>query len=304
MRQAPSFRAQLITRRTYNRPLDEEGTRFETWEQTVDRVIDHQQWLWMRAKDSIAMSLREISELEQLRELMLDRKVSVSGRTLWLGGTDVAKTREASQFNCAHSEIETVYDNVDLFWLLLQGCGTGFTPVRGTLTGFAKRIPEVEIIRSERTDKGGQEFNSEEFDEETKTWRITVGDSAEAWAKSLGKLLAGKYPADKLIVDLSQIRPAGKRLKGYGWICSGDRQLAAAYKKIARVMNKRAGSLLTAMDILDIVNLMGTVLSSRRSAQIALMKYGDPEWLRVCPSQEGLLGLSGLRFSQHHVRCL
>lgn len=113
MRQAPSFRAQLITRRTYNRPLDEEGTRFETWEQTVDRVIDHQQWLWMRAKDSIAMSLREISELEQLRELMLDRKVSVSGRTLWLGGTDVAKTREASQFNCAHSEIETVYDNVD-----------------------------------------------------------------------------------------------------------------------------------------------------------------------------------------------
>jgi len=276
--QAPSFRAQLITRRTYNRPLDEDGTEFETWEQTVDRVIEHQRWLWERAIGSGPLSFTEEAELEELRELMLDRKISVSGRTLWLGGTEVAKTREASQFNCAHSNIETVYDNVDLFWLLLQGCGTGFTPTRGTLTGFAQRIPEVEIIRSERTDKGGQEFNSEEFDEETKTWRITVGDSAEAWAKSLGKLLAGKYPANKLIVDLSQIRPAGKRLKGYGWICSGDRQLAAAYKKIARVMNKRAGCLLTSMDILDIVNLMGTVLSSRRSAQIALMEYGDPEW--------------------------
>ena len=34
-----SVRAEIITRRTYSRPLDEEGEVFETWEQTVDRVI-------------------------------------------------------------------------------------------------------------------------------------------------------------------------------------------------------------------------------------------------------------------------
>ena len=44
-------RAQVITRRTYNRPLNKEGTKFETWEDTIDRVIHHQQWLWERAKD-------------------------------------------------------------------------------------------------------------------------------------------------------------------------------------------------------------------------------------------------------------
>ena len=35
MRTAPSTRAQVITRRTYNRPVNDNGTQFETWEQTV-----------------------------------------------------------------------------------------------------------------------------------------------------------------------------------------------------------------------------------------------------------------------------
>ena len=43
-----STRAQIITRRTYNRPLDEEAMIFETWKSTVDRTIGHQQWLWER----------------------------------------------------------------------------------------------------------------------------------------------------------------------------------------------------------------------------------------------------------------
>lgn len=37
-----SIRSQLVAKRTYNRPLDESGTVFETWEQTVNRVIEHQ----------------------------------------------------------------------------------------------------------------------------------------------------------------------------------------------------------------------------------------------------------------------
>ena len=45
-----STRAQVVTRRTYNRPLNKEGTKFETWEQTIGRVIAHQKWLWERAK--------------------------------------------------------------------------------------------------------------------------------------------------------------------------------------------------------------------------------------------------------------
>lgn len=271
----PSFRAQLITRRTYNRPINDEGTVFETWEQTIDRVIGHQRWLWERARGEALKSEQEI-ELAVLKQLMLDRKASVSGRTLWLGGTEVSKRRESANFNCSHICVETVYDMVDMFWLLLQGCGVGFTPVRGTLTGFMRYIPEIKVIRSTRQDKDGSEHNAESFG--NGVWTISIGDSAEAWAKAFGKLLAGKHPAKTLIIDLSEIRPAGKRLKGYGWICSGDGQLAVAIKKIADILNKRAGRLLSLMDILDVGNLIGTVLSSRRSAEIALCDYGDPEW--------------------------
>jgi adenosylcobalamin-dependent ribonucleoside-triphosphate reductase len=274
---AVSTRAQVITRRTYNRPVSDDGKQFETWQETVARVIDHQEWLWQRAAGRELTDL-EYAELYDLEQLMLDRKVAMSGRTLWLGGTDVAKTREASQFNCSFTHVETVYDVVDCLWLLLQGCGVGFKPIVGTLNGFSKPIKNIRVVRSTRTAKGGNEHNTETFDSETKTWTIQVGDSAEAWAKSIGKLIAGKYAADTLVLDFSQLRPAGERLKGYGWISSGDSAISTAYVAIANILNGRADSLLTRMDILDIVNHLGTILSSRRSAEIALFDYGQPEW--------------------------
>jgi ribonucleoside-triphosphate reductase (formate) len=272
----PSLRAQLITRRTYNRPLDESGKTFETWEQTVERVVSHQSWLWERALNGKAMTYEMHNELSEMRKLMLERKISMSGRTLWLGGTSVAQSREASQFNCSFTHVETVQDVVDVLWLLLQGCGVGFRPIVGQLTGFRKPISNIEIINSTRTEKGGVEKNVETFVDGV--WTIKVGDSAEAWAKSIGKLVAHPFPADKLVLDFSEIRPAGERLKGYGWISSGDAAISKAYQAIATILNRRAGSLLTRIDIMDVVNWLGTVLSSRRSAEIALFNYGEDEW--------------------------
>jgi len=278
----PSLRAQLITRRTYNRPKDAAGTKFESWPETVDRVISHQRWLWERAvkakgqHETVYDELQREQELEELRQLMLERKVSLSGRTLWLGGTEVSKRRESSMFNCSFLEIRSVPDIVDAIWLLLQGCGVGFTPIVGQLTGFSKRIPELEIIRSTRTKKGGNEHNVESF--ENGVWTIKVGDSAEAWAKAIGKLAAHPFPAHKLVFDTSEVRPAGERLAGYGWISSGDAAFVKAVRAIFDILNRRAGSLLTRIDILDVVNWLGTILSSRRSAEIALFEYGQDEW--------------------------
>jgi ribonucleoside-triphosphate reductase len=272
-------RAEIVYKRTYSRP-DDNGT-FETWDETIGRVIDHQKWLWERAKGR-ELNNFELAELEEFRQVMLDRKVLTSGRTLWIGGTDIAKKRESSQFNCSFTNIETVYDVVDALWLLLQGCGVGFRPIVGTLNGFFKPIEDIEVIRSERvvaadgTYEKGRETNLETFADGV--WTISVGDSAEAWAKSIGKLLAGKYNADKLVLDFSQIRASGIRLKGYGWISSGDQAISKAYTAIARIMSQKAGQLLSRIDILDVVNHLGTVLSSRRSAEIAMFEYGEPEW--------------------------
>jgi ribonucleoside-triphosphate reductase len=202
----------------------------------------------------------------------------MAGRTLWLGDTEISRRRESSMFNCSFTVVETVYDIVDVLWLLLQGCGVGFKPITGTLNGFYKPIHDIKVVHTTRTGKGGIEDNMENWDPDTRIWTITVGDSAEAWARSVGKLLAGKYPAKTLILDFSEIRPAGERLKGYGWISSGSEAIGRAYLEIAKILNLRAGNLLRKMDILDIVNWLGTVLSSRRSAEIALFDYGEPEW--------------------------
>lgn len=290
----PSIRAQVITRRTYNRPKNAAGTEFETWQETVDRVISHQRFLWERAKTAkvleevplhditedmeewVFLDPHEEDELRELKELLTNRKVAVAGRTLWLGGTDIARRREASMFNCSFTNVETVYDVVDIFWLLLQGCGTGFRPVSGSLTGFRKYIPKLEIIRSNNSTDKGRETNEEDWDSSTKTWALSIGDSAEAWAKSIGKLLAGKYPAERLVLDFSQIRKPGIRLKNYGWLSQGDVGLTTAYTKVYELLNAKADSLLSEMDILDIVNLLGTVLSTRRSAQIAVVDDHSP----------------------------
>ena len=179
MQKKPSIRAEIITRRTYCRPLNKEGTKFETWGMVVERVLGHQKWLWERAAGLPLTEYQEV-ELKELGDLLLNRKASVSGRTLWMGGTEVSKRREISQFNCSATKVETVYDIVDCVWLLLNGCGVGFKPVVGTLNGFMKPIKDIETIRSIRTDKGGSEENEETWEPITKTWTIRIGDSAEA----------------------------------------------------------------------------------------------------------------------------
>jgi ribonucleoside-triphosphate reductase len=276
----PSARAEVITRRTYNRPLNDEGTRFETWDETAARVRQHQQWLWERAKGA-SLTAEEQDELFDLQALMRDRLAVPAGRTMWLGGTEVAKRRESSMFNCSYVQVETVHDVVDGFWLLLQGCGVGFGPVVGTLSGFTKPV-KVEIIRSQKKkgDPKGYEANvSKTYTRENgqRVFQLILGDSAEAWSKAPGKILALKDPVDVVQLDFSEIRAGGERLKGYGWISSGDETISTALSEICDILNKRHGQLLTRMDILDVMNWLGTTLSSRRSAEIALMDFESPE---------------------------
>lgn len=277
-----SARAQAIFARTYSRPQDDGSP--ETFEQVVERVIGHQRWLWGRAlgfKAGPGPRLGDAAEaeLDMLKHLMLDLRALPAGRTLWLGGTEISRTREVSQFNCSGSLVKTVYDLVDLFWLLLNGCGVGAKPQAGCLNGFTAPIEDVQVIRSARKlgEPGGLEHNVESWDSATSTWTIQVGDSGEAWAKTLGKLVAGKYPARTLVLDFSQIRAEGSLLKRYGWRSSGDTVISAEFPKIARVLSRRAGQLLRKMDISDIINHLGVIQTGRRGAEILLMDSDDEE---------------------------
>jgi adenosylcobalamin-dependent ribonucleoside-triphosphate reductase len=283
-----SARALAVYQRTYSRPKSTGG--HETFHETIDRVVGHQRWLWCRAlgldaerAPAGAISLDELNaeqELEELRALMLDRKVLPSGRTMWLGGTEIARTRELTQFACSGAIVKTVYDVVDQFWLLLNGCGIGVKPMDGVLNGFARPITDVHVIRSSRTIEdgpSGEEANTETFDRETGVWTIRVGDSGEAWARAAGKLVAGKWPATTLVLDFRAVRAEGSLLSRYGWRSSGDAVISKEFPLIAAILSRRAGQLLRKLDIADLVNHLGVIQTGRRGAEILLMDEGDPE---------------------------
>lgn len=283
MAYSPSFRSQFVVKRTYNRPLNEEGTVFEIFSETVDRVISHQRWLWETAKgkligeDLCPLEGEEESELEELRQLMLNREATVSGRTLWLGGVNISKKYQATQFNCSFAQIRTVHDVVDAYHNLLLGVGVGFEPITGILNGFAQPV-EIQVVRSTRKDRGDENNREQHYKDQGKRyWHLYVGDSGIAWAKAAGKIIAMKKPVDVVVLDFTEVRPGGKPLRNFGWISSGDEQISIAFKAIAEILNNKATQLLTRIDILDIMNWLGTSLSSRRSAEIALMPADDPE---------------------------
>lgn len=105
----PTARAMATSLRTYHRPIKEGSAQLETWPQVVDRVINHQRWLWER---SLARPLNdaENAELEELRAYVQGRYIAPAGRTLFLGGTELSRKRESCMFNCSFTEVETVYD--------------------------------------------------------------------------------------------------------------------------------------------------------------------------------------------------
>lgn len=266
----PTARAEAVTLRSYNRPIGAEE-KLETWGETGQRaVVDHHTKLWEDAGGKV-----DVAELAELKQLHDDRKGTVAGRTLWLGGTKYAYERAASQFNCTATIVANVYDLVDAAWLLLNGCGVGFKPQVGVLHGYVKPIPNVEVLWSKRD----KEYRGEPKNKETLpceandyTWTIRVGDSAEAWAKAIGKMFAaGSRRAKKLVIDGRNVRGPGGRLRGYGWICNGFAPLGKCMLGIHNQLNRQAGQLLDEIDIMDVVNRIGEVLSSRRSAQACVL---------------------------------
>jgi hypothetical protein len=136
-----SIRAHFVERRTYLRPLNEEGDLFETPKEALDRVMGHQRWLWEQALGR-ELNVFELGELSELRGLIEEKKVSVSGRVKWMGGTALVRERASGAFNCAFTNVGTPADSVDAFWLLLQGCFQAGTPVR-MANGNYKKIEEI-----------------------------------------------------------------------------------------------------------------------------------------------------------------
>jgi adenosylcobalamin-dependent ribonucleoside-triphosphate reductase len=268
--------------RTYSRYLPEEKRR-EFWWETVRRSVEYNCSLVPTTKN----------EAEELFDNVFHLRQFLSGRTFWVGQTDVANYYPMANYNCAFQVIDSFEAFRDLFYLLMIGSGVGVRILMDDVKQMPKIRTDYELIHKDYTPtpKRDREDNSSLKFTYNNTVRITVGDSKEGWVQSLDfffKLLySNEYRNIKtIIVDYDDVRPHGERLETFGGTASGHSSLKNMFEKISKVIHKR-GLLndqkkvkLKSIDCLDIANIIGenvVVGGVRRTAEIVLVDADDDE---------------------------
>ncbi len=89
---------EFVYYRTYSRYLPEQNRR-EYWWETVRRAVEY--------NCSLVHGV-SIREAEQLFDTIFNLKGFLSGRTLWVGGTESSKKYASSNFNCFKSDTEFI----------------------------------------------------------------------------------------------------------------------------------------------------------------------------------------------------
>ncbi len=268
--------------RTYSRWLPEANRR-EFWWETVRRAVEYNCSLVPTTK----------AEAEELYDNVFNLRQFLSGRTFWVGNTEVAQHYPMANYNCSFQIIDGFESFRDIFYLLMVGSGVGLRILKDDVVKVPKVRSDFELIhkdymaiaRSEREDSTSLEFFYNH------TVKITIGDSKEGWVQGLDyyfKLISSnEYRNIKtIIVDYDHVRPLGERLKTFGGTASGHTSLKNMYDKINKVIKKR-GLLeeikrfkLQPIDCLDIANIIGenvVVGGVRRTAEIVLLDADDKE---------------------------
>lgn len=286
---APSPMNQLgnfVFYRTYSRWIPNELRR-EYWWETVRRAVEY--------NCSLVPTSRE--EAEKLYRNVFEMKQFLSGRTLWVGSTDVSKYYPMSNFNCSFQVIDSFAAFKDIFYLLMVGSGVGVRILQSDIEKLPMVRTDVEIIHESYTPilkALRQDSTSLEFTHND-TVKITIGDSKEGWVQSLDYFLKVHYSTEyrkikTIILNYDQVRSKGEKLKTFGGTASGHSSMKNMFIKISRVIEK-AGSRSTTnkvkllpIDCLDIANIIGenvVVGGVRRTAEIVLIDPDDKECIQA-----------------------
>jgi ribonucleotide reductase, class II len=187
-----------------------------------------------------------------------DKEVLPSMRSLQFGG-DAILTKHARIYNCAYTHIDRMDAFREAFYLLLCGCGVGFSVQRQHVAKLPALAPR---------------------DESRAVETFVVADTIEGWAEALDALMLGAVEGRRLQFDFSQIRPAGAPLRTSGGKAPGPQPLMHALKHIEGILNSAAGRRLRSIEAYDCL-MWGAkaVLSGgiRRSATICLFSADDEE---------------------------
>ncbi len=272
--------------RTYSRWLPEEKRR-EYWWETVRRAVEYNCSLVPTTK----------SEAEHLYDNIFNLRQFLSGRTFWVGGTDVAKHYPMANFNCSFTVIDSFNAYKDLFYLLMVGSGVGVRVLKDDVKRLPKLRTNFEVIHEDYSPvpkESREDSTSLEFSHNN-TVRIIIGDSKEGWVQSLDFYIKILYSNDyrsinTIVINYNNVRPKGELLKTFGGTASGHSSLKNMFTKITSVIKKRGVVdsetyiKMQPIDCLDIANIIGenvVVGGVRRTAEIVLVDSDDKECIEA-----------------------
>ena len=241
----------IVYKRTYAR-LKEDGTT-EEWNETVERCINGAQKIGAQYTPE---------EAERIYDYVFNLKCNFAGRMLWqLGTSTVDRFGANSLLNCWATAMREPKAFLFLFENLMLGGGVGYSIRREDVHELPKIKKGVNVIH-----------------EATKDADYIVPDKREGWVNLLSKVLDAFYVTGKSFsYSTILIRGYGEPIKGFGGKASGPQILIDGIDKITKIFQAREGKKLRSIDVLDICNIIGSVVVAgnvRRSAEIAL---GDPD---------------------------
>jgi hypothetical protein len=194
---------EFVYLRTYSRYLEDKKRR-ETWYETVLRTTEYNIGLGIdyKIKHGLPIDMeKESKEAELLFDNLFRLRTFTSGRTLYMGGTEIVKEYPLSNYNCCFTMIESMHDFVAVFYLLMLGCGVGIRIDKEAV----QNLPEIKKTELEGLyDPYVRKFTSKEEMEHTilqpdvkdeSVIIMKVGDSKEGWCEALEyyfKLVTGE----------------------------------------------------------------------------------------------------------------
>jgi len=231
----------------------EDEQRRETWGETVTRYFDYME---KHLKDNHSYEL-STSLREELEEAVLSLSIMPSMRALMTSGPALDRCHVGG-YNCSYVPVDSPRAFDETMYILMCGTGVGFSVERHNI----EKLPIV----------------AEDF-YHTDTV-IKVGDSRPGWAKSLKELIAMLYAGQIPAWDMSEVRPAGARLKTFGGRASGPQPLVELFDFCVEKFKRAAGRRLYPIECHDIMCKIGEVVvvgGVRRSALISLSNLNDDQ---------------------------
>ena len=264
-----------VYERTYAR-LKDDGTA-ETWDETVARVI--------AGNCALADDYEPVTDLERraLTDMMTNFKIMPAGRHLWVSGVQDRQYL----FNCHHAGWTlNLEDHCEfLFIELMRGGGVGanYSLAKAYIPGTAINL----FVCSDRH-KDYARF-SELLDSQTSAAvmpqtaiRYTVEDSKEGWVRALKHVIVSHFGGPPAVLDFSDVRPLGERIRGFGGTASGPAALIKMLKNVDAILNDCAGKKLRPLTLMDIDHQIAACVIAgnvRRSARMSILHWTDPSIL-------------------------